>query len=413
MRLNKEQWCWLLYDPGNASFALLVRAVFAPLVFMSCAEGVWSESTATANWGLLCSVAGVAAGVLSLYFGALADAWGRRKFALMISTFLGIFATLALVFVKDYRAIMAVYFAALAAYMVSNSFYDSLLVSVAKPSEFSKLSTFAYGFGYLGGFLPFIAILGAGFLINDKILTARASFVLAAAWWMVLTLPLIFGVRESKGALRKVRWYEGFVQLFRSLKTVFGNRNSRIFLIAYFLYIDGVSTILLMATPIALGIGMSEVMLMGAILALQVIGFPATIGMGFLAGRIGTRRVVYILLSLYVLTAVLIGFISCCGSYNAKLILFLSSALLIALAQGGIQSLSRSLYGLLVPQEQAAEFFSVYNIFGKFTTMLGPVLIYLASMLWQKSEYGIVLLIGPFVLGGCLLAKVKFPAENE
>ncbi len=413
MRLNKTQWCWLLYDPGNAAFALLVRAVFAPLVFMHSARSVWSESTATANWGLLCSFAGVAAGALSLYFGALADAASRRKLSLIVSSLCGVAATLALVWVQDYRAVMAIYFAALAAYMVSNSFYDSLLVSVAKPSEFSKLSTFAYGFGYLGGFLPFVAILGAGMLIKDQLLTARASFVLAAVWWTVFMLPLVFNVREHVGANIQVRWYEGFAQLLRSLKAVFGNINTRLFLIAYFLYIDGVSTILLMATPIALEIGMSEIMLMLAILGLQVIGFPATIGMGYLAGRLGTRKVVYLLLGMYVSTAILIGGISFCAAYRGKLILFLAAALLIALAQGGIQSLSRSLFSLLVPQEHAAEYFSVYNIFGKFTTILGPVLIYLASLWWQKSEYGIVMLIVPFMLGGILLSKVVFPPENK
>jgi UMF1 family MFS transporter len=409
MKLNKTQWCWLLYDPGNAAFALLVRAVFAPLFFMSCVKGIWSENDATAKWGLLCSLAGVAAGVFSLYFGALADGRSKRKFALMISTAIGVASSVALAFCPHYLWIMGIYFVGLAAYMVSNSFYDSLLISVAKPSEYGKLSTMAYGFGYMGGFLPFVIILVTGMLLKNKLLTAQIAFIFAGAWWLIWSLPLFFKVQEADAIKREIRWYDGFTQLYASLKEVFADRNARLFLVAYFLYIDGVSTILLMAAPLSANVGMSEVMFMGAILALQVIGFPATVGMGALAGRMGMRKVVYLLLGMYVTAAMLVGFMSLSGSYTVKLVLFLLVALFIALAQGGIQSLSRSLFGTLIPPERAAEYFGVYNIFGKFTTILGPVLIYLASLLWKKSEYGIVLLIVPFILGGWMLSKVKFP----
>ena len=210
MRLNKAQWCWLLYDPGNAAFALLVRAVFAPLFFMACARGTWSESAATANWGMVCSAAGVFAGVCSLYFGALADVYAERKLALTISTAIGVTATLLLAAVSDHRLILTVYFIALAAYMVSNSFYDSLLVSVARPEEFSWLSTFAYGFGYLGGLVPFLGILGGAFFIKESLLVARISFLVAAVWWALFTLPLLFRVDEKSDSLHQIRWYDSF-----------------------------------------------------------------------------------------------------------------------------------------------------------------------------------------------------------
>lgn len=413
MRLNKAQWCWLLYDPGNAAFALLVRAVFAPLFFMACAQNVWSESVATANWAMLCSLAGIAAGVFSLYFGALADAAMRRKLALLISTVIGAGASLTLACVSDYRAVMIIYFIALASYMVSNSFYDSLLCSVAPAEQYGRLSTWAYGFGYLGGLIPFLLVLSGGMLLEDQNLVARSAFVLAGAWWILFSLPLMLVVRENPPAGSAKRWYDGFAQLYLSLKTAFGNRNSRIFLIAYFLYIDGVSTILLMAAPISVEIGMSQMMLMGAILGLQVIGFPTTVLCGKLAERFSARKVVYAALTLYVIVAILLGIISQCGSYPVKLTLFLLAAFLIALVQGGIQALSRALFGMLVPEGKAAEFFGVYNIFGKFTTILGPVLVYCAGMLWGRSEYGIVMLIGPFILGGWLLSKVKFPEQKQ
>ena len=260
---------------------------------------------------------------------------------------------------------------------------------------------------------PFLLVLSGGMLLEDQNLVARSAFVLAGAWWILFSLPLMLVVRENPPAGSAKRWYDGFAQLYLSLKTAFGNRNSRIFLIAYFLYIDGVSTILLMAAPISVEIGMSQMMLMGAILGLQVIGFPATVLCGKLAERFSARKVVYAALTLYVIVAILLGVISQCGSYPVKLTLFLLAAFLIALVQGGIQALSRALFGMLVPEGKAAEFFGVYNIFGKFTTILGPVLVYCAGMLWGRSEYGIVMLIGPFILGGWLLSKVKFPEQKQ
>lgn len=408
MRLNKAQWCWLLYDPGNAAFALLVRAVFAPLFFMACARGVWSESAATANWGIVCSAAGVFAGVCSLYFGALADAYARRKMALTISTAIGAAATLLLAAVSDHRFILIVYFIALAAYMVSNSFYDSLLISVARPEEFSWLSTFAYGFGYLGGLVPFLGILIGAFFIKESLLVARISFVTAAVWWVLFTLPLLFKVRENSEGVHQVCWYDGFRQLAKTLCEVGKNHNVRVFLIAYFLYIDGVSTILLMATPISVEIGMSETLLMMTILGLQVIGFPATVAAGVLARKFGARTIVYLELGSYIVTAALIGVLTLLTDFRSKVAVFLLAALFIALSQGGIQALSRSLFGTLIPPGKAAEYFGVYNIFGKFTTILGPVLIYAVSQFWQRSEYGIVLLIVPFTIGGILLSRVDF-----
>ena len=414
MRLNKVQWCWLLYDPGNAAFALLVRAVFAPLFFMTCVKGIWNESTAAANWGVVCSLAGIFAGLVSLYTGAAADACAGRKRALAVSTAVGVLSTLFLAVISDHRLILAGYFVALAAYMVATSFYDSLLISVAKPEEFSWLSTFAYGFGYLGGLIPFLGVLAGTFFLRNSILTARIAFITAAVWWGVFTLPLLLKVSEQKSysEVEQFRWYENFLRLYRTLREVFADKNIRLFLTAYFLYIDGVGTILLMAAPVSVAIGMSEQLLMAVILGLQVIGFPSTVLCGMLARRFGTRLIVYVTLFFYVITAILIGVLTLCAGYESKLMLFLAAALFIALSQGGIQSLSRALFGSLIPSGKSAEYFSVYNIFGKFTTILGPVLIYLISLIWQRSEYGIVLLAVPFTVGGILLSKVKFSGKK-
>ena len=414
-RWTVPQFCWLLYDVANAAFALVVRAVFAPLFFMDCAGALWPDGRATAYWGLVSSASGIAAGVISLYCGALADARRRRKGALGFFVLTGVAATLLLPLAGkgDGVMILICYFAGLASYMAANSFYDSLLFAVAHPSDFHRLSTQAYGWGYVGGLIPFLVCLAVGFLLGNPAETARVAFVIGAIWWGGLTLPLLFGVKEAGAAAPRVRWYEGFRVLCHTVRELGHCRGAVLFLVAYFLYIDGVSTILLMATPISVDIGIKQTHLLLTMLGVQLVGCPCTILFGRLAARFGARRMVYAALAVYIVTALLVGVMTLTESVAVKTGLFLGVALLIAAAQGGIQSLSRSLFGMLIPAEKASEFFGIYNIFGKFTTIVGPVLIYAASLWWGRTEYGIILLIVPFVLGGTLLSRVKFPGGNE
>ena len=186
-----------------------------------------------------------------------------------------------------------------------------------------------------------------------------------------------------------------------------------IFLAAYFLYIDGVGTIFMMAAPLSQDIGIPPGWLFGTILALQFLGFPFTILYGRLARRIPARKLVYLAIGIYVLITLIVGIIPSLGSAGAKLAAFLIAAFLIGTSQGGIQSLSRSLFSELIPRERASEFFGFYNIFGKFTTVLGPILIGVAVWLFGRSEYGITLLAVPFLAGAWLLSRVAVPSERR
>lgn len=186
-----------------------------------------------------------------------------------------------------------------------------------------------------------------------------------------------------------------------------------IFLVAYFLYIDGVGTIFMMAAPLSQDIGIPPGWLFGTILALQLLGFPFTILYGRLARRIPARKLVYLAIGIYVLITLIVGIIPSLGSADAKLAAFLIAAFLIGTSQGGIQSLSRSLFSELIPRERASEFFGFYNIFGKFTTVLGPILIGVAVWLFGRSEYGITLLAVPFLAGAWLLSRVAVPSERR
>ncbi len=416
MRFTRAQLGWILYDIANAAFALIVRTVFAPMFYKSSAATGLDPADATSYWGLVSSVAGLVAGVLAPWLGAIADANSGRKRCLAYFLAVGLLATVGLCFAGtgDAALVLTLYFVSLVAYMGSNSFYDSLLVDVSSRGGVHRLSSIAYAWGYIGGMIPFLGCLALMFLLgNGSIAGMKLSFVIAAVWWGALALPLFRYVRERPrpaGAVR-LNAFDGFRRLVATAREIGRYRNVVLFLIAYFLYIDGVGTIYMMATPISKDIGISDTWLLGTILGLQLLAFPFTILYGRLARLFSARRLVCAAIVVYVVICVLVGIIPSLETVNEKLVVFLAAAFLIGSSQGGIQSLSRSLFSRLIPREHASEFFGFYNIFGKFTTVLGPVLIYLAVQLFGRSEYGIALLAVPFLLGGVLLCRVNFSAS--
>ena len=407
MQLNISQKSWVLYDMGNAAYALIVRTVFAALLFKYCADDAWGKENTTACWGYVCSAAGIAAGAVSIISGFFADRFCLKKHFLALFVFIGTAATAGLALMQKGMAwgVLILSFISLGCYMSANSFYDSLLLSVAPKSFRDRLSSLAYACGYVGGVIPFLICLGLSMAVKNKILVMQLSFIIAALWWLLLTFPMLKLVRERKTASGE----NGLsLNLAANFKELLKNRNVLLFLVAYFLYIDGVGTIYTMASPIASDIGITTPQLLAVILGLQFLAFPCTLLYGTLSKRFHPRFLVLTAIGIYVLIsilALLLG-LPCCREY--RLHIFIILAVLIGTSQGGIQSLSRSLFSRIVPSRKAAEFFGFYNLFGKFTTIVGPLLIGAAAALWGKAEFGITLLAVPFILGAVLLTRVDF-----
>ena len=293
-------------------------------------------------------------------------------------------------------------------------FYDALLVDVAKPAEYDRVSSYGYALGYLGGGLLFaVNVLmvskPAWFGLANAAAAVRWSFISVAVWWLVFMLPLAFYVTEQpglpggggQGSLRA-----SLAELRQTLRHVLGYRNMLIFLAAYWLYIDGVNTIVKMAVDYGMALGFDTQMLLAALLLTQFVAFPAALLFGRIGERLGARGGVLIGIAVY-------AGVTAWAYFLHTVVQFFAMAVVIGLVQGGVQSLSRSFFGRLVPEGKSAEFFGFFNMVGKFGTVLGPLLVGLVAYLTGSSRASILSLVLLFAAGGVLLLWVKTPAADS
>jgi UMF1 family MFS transporter len=414
-RLSREELSWALYDVGNSAFILIVVTTVMPIFFNDVTARHLDPASSTAAWGITNAAASLVVAVLAPVLGTLADYRGMKK------RFFGGFAALGIVFTLlltvagagNWVFALAVFALARVGFAGANVFYDSFLTDVTAPERMNRISSIGYGWGYIGGAVPFVAviaiILAGGASAGISPGASRAAFVIVAIWWLVFTLPMLrhVGQRHFLPAdPNPVR--ESFRRLARTFAQIRRHREAFLFLAAYFFYIDGVDTIITMAAAYGRDIGLSVSMLILVVLAIQVVAFPFAILYGRLADRFSARTMIYAGIGVYTVI-VLIGFFLPVMADGAKVYAFWLLAMLVATSQGGIQALSRSYFGRLIPLQQSAEFFGFYNIFGKFATIIGPFLMGVVGQAAGDSRYGILSVLILFVIGGLILRKVEDP----
>jgi len=291
-------------------------------------------------------------------------------------------------------------------------FYDSLIVDVAPPGRYERVSALGFGLGYLGGGLLFtldvaMTLRPRAFGLADTGEAVRWSFLTVAAWWLVFSLPLLAWVRERPRVHRE-RSFDAVVAGLRQLRATFRElrtlRTVALFLIAYWLYIDGVDTIITMAVDYGLSIGLPQSALITALLITQFVGFPAAIAFGVIGTRIGPRNAILIGIAVYILITVW-------ATQMTQARDFYMLAVVVGLVQGGVQSLSRALYAQLIPPEKSGEFFGFYNMMGKFAAVLGPMLVGWTALISGSSRYAVLAIAILFVAGGLVLLRVKVPPQ--
>ena len=387
-------------------------AGFFPLFFKQYWNDGVSATESTFRLGLANGTASLVVALLAPLVGAIADKGGARVRLLALFTVLGAAMTAALYLVEkgDWVAASLLYIGASLGFWGGNQFYDSLITDVAERDEYDLVSGYGYSLGYLGGGVLFavnvmMATQPALFGIADAGTAVKLSFVSVGIWWLVFTIPLLLYVREHRSApplpmMQAIR--AGGRELIETIRHLRGDRTLMFFLLAYWFYIDGVNTIIKMAVDYGLSLGLEQESLIKALLLVQFVGFPAALLFGWLGKRIGARTGIFIAIGVYTAAAVYAYFL------DTELEFFVL-AIVIGLVQGGVQSLSRSLYGRLIPPGKAGEFFGFYNLMGKAAAILGPLLTGVVALTTGDSRLAIVSISILFVIGALFLRKV--PAD--
>lgn len=410
---RRATWSWAFYDWANSAFATVVIAGFFPVFFSQ----YWAQSLSPAQgtqWlGYTSSLASLIMLACAPVLGALADQLGAKKRFLLGFTLLGLLACAALFWLGagHWQAALLLYLLGLLGFFGGNVFNDALLTDVARPADYERVSSLAYALGYLGGGLLFalnvwMVIAPASFGLADRTAAVQISFLLVALWWCLFTIPLALFVPESTGAGRRgfgeaIRG--AFAELADTLRAVRLLRNTFLFLIAYWFYIDGVDTVMFMAVKYGLDLGFQDTNLLAALLITQFVGFPAALAFGWLGSRWGAKPAILLAIGVYVL--VIAG-----ASQMSRVEHFYGLAAAIGLVQGGIQALSRALFASLVPAGRSAELFGFYNMVGKFSAVLGPFLVGTTAALTGEPRLALLPILALFIIGAWLLWRVDVAA---
>lgn len=406
---RRSQLAWALCAWGNHAFSTTILVGFFPIFF----DRYWAKDLAGAvqtSWlGRGNSAAALIVMLIVPWLGALADRLGHKKRYLGWFTALGVTgsAVLAAIGLGQWQWALLAFIAGQVGFFTSYSFNDALLVQVAEPAESDRVSSFGFAMGYLGGGLLFLLnalmVMHPGwFGLGDAATATRACFVSVALWWALFSLPLFRHVPEPAPVAETTGWRE----LWQTLKKVLQNKPVLRFLIAYWLYIDAIGTLQQMAVDFGVKLGFKDNTLLTALLMVQFISFPAAWGFGWLAGRIGTKRSIYLGLLVFVGVSIWAYFM-----HTERQ--FYEMAVAVALVQGGVQALSRSYYSRLIPPERSGEYFGFYNMLGKFAALLGPLVVGEVALATGDPHLSIMVLGLFFIVGAVLLSRVPDPAGER
>ena len=406
---------WAMYDWANSSFACTVMAGFFPLFFKQFWNAGVPATESTFHLGIANGVASFIVALMAPLVGAIADKGSARVRLLGLFTVLGAATTAGMFFVSkgDWLTASILYVVASLGFWGGNQFYDSLLTDVSEEHEYDLVSGYGYALGYLGGGLLFalnVAMVSkpAMFGLADVSAAIRWSFVSVGIWWAIFTLFTVLLVRErsTHAALPAVAAIRaGAAELLNTLRHIRGDHRLLWFLLAYWFYIDGVNTIIKMAVDYGLSLGLKQNSLILALLLVQFIGFPAALGFGWLGQKIGPRAGILLGIAVYAAIAFYAYFLRTETQ-------FMAMAIIIGLVQGGVQSLSRSLFGRLVPAGKSGEFYGFYNLMGKAAAILGPTLTGVVALTTHDSRLAILSITILFVIGAAFLMRVRLPSDG-
>lgn len=405
--LSKRECSWVLYDVGNSAYVMLA-ATLIPIYFSAIAE---PGSSAVVAWGYATTVASLALALLMPFLGSLADLKGNKKKFLAGTIGTGAVSLAVMGVPGNAMVFLAIYVFSSVMLNASLVFYDAFLVDATEQDRYDEVSSQGYAWGYIGSCIPFIVCLvivlfGSSFGIG-QLDGIRISFVITAAWWLVFSVPVLRDVHQTHFKAREEHLFRHTLKgLVGTCKKIARDKRLLMYMLAFFFYIDGVHTIITMSTSYGTDLGIDSTQLVLALLVTQFVAFPSAIAYGRLAGRFGTKRMLLIAVFAYFCITLFAAF------FLRSAAEFWVLAVCVGLFQGGIQALSRSEFGKLIPKENANEYYGFFDIFGKYATIMGTLLVSVFTQLTGSSSYGVLSVAVLFIVGFILLWKMPEEAAR-
>lgn len=406
---NKAIRSWIMYDWANSAFATTMMAAVLPIFYTDVAAKDLPDHVATSYWGFTQTIAMLIIAFMSPLLGAIADYSGAKVKLLIVSALFGICSTFAFVFVGsgDYILASILFIIGLVGYNNSLTFYDGLLPDLVEEDMRDMVSSKGYAYGYLGGgFLLVINLLWiqqpSWFGISDSLTGIRLSFISVGIWWLLFSLPIIRNVTDKANHAKGTLFHYvriGFNRNIQTFKSIKKHKQLLKFLIAFWLFNDGISTIISMATIYGKEIGIGTSDLIAALVITQIVGFPFTLLFGKISDKWSSKKTLVLTLWIYVIIVIL-------GYFMQSALHFYLLAIMVGVVQGGSQAIARSIFSNLVPKDKTAEFFGFLNLSSKFSSILGPLVFSTVGLLAGSSRFGILALILFFLAGIFTLSKV-------
>lgn len=423
-RFTKAEKSWIMYDWANSIYATNIMAAIFPIYF-----AMQANETGNKLYGFAVSAAALVVALLAPILGAIGDFSGMKKKLFAGFLVLSLVFTAVMAAFEDWRLMLVGFILSRIGFSGSCLFYDSFLTDVTTPERMDRVSSWGYAMGYIGGStIPFIISIAVMLLMNQSVLSYKIAILIVVVWWAVFSIPFLknvkqqYSVEDAPQALAK----EAFRNAWKTFKDILKDKKILFFIIAYFFYIDGVDTIISMATNYGETLGLGAIGMILALLVTQIVAVPFSILFGNLAKKVGAMKMIAIAVCVYFVITIL-GFFMGFNIEQAELsggdidaalklssTLFWILATLVGTVQGGIQALSRSYFGQLIPPERSNEYYGFLDIFGKFSCVIGPALYAATYAATGRASLGILSIIVLF-FGGmvALFAGRKYMKAEE
>lgn len=407
-KLSKAELSFILYDVANSAFVMIITATI-PIYFRQLADEAGVLTYATSLWGSITSLSVLILALLSPILGALADYQNMRKKIFAFFLGLGILSALSFSVTTNWIAFLVFFLFSRIGYAACNILYDAMLTDVTTDERMDLISSCGYAFGYIGSCIPFVA--GILVIFNKPfgwttMQATQISFLITIFWWLLMSIPLFLNVHQVH-CLPSRRDFisDSFKRLIQTFRKLRENKALLYYIIGYFFFIDGVYTIISMATTYGGEVGIDNTAMILALLLTQFVAFPCAILSGIISKRFGAVKVIRVFILMYIGICIF-------GFQLDKEWEFWVLAIAVGICQGGIQALSRSHYGKLIPKEESNEYFGFFDIFGKFADFFGPLILAVCAFFFHTSRFGILALILLFVIGLYFLQKSEQHRNN-